>query len=120
VFEGKIQGMVPAKATTCYPNFIHITLLANGRNQLVIQHSVVAGVVIQAGGGMQMFGVPTIFVYAIDAVDFDFSRLNEPTSGFNEFKILVFVVPPHGGGKKQDRIAPVAKSQHFNVSSQTV
>ena len=73
VFESKIQSVVPPKATTRYPNFVHITLLANGRNQFVIQHSVVAGVVVQAGGGMQVFGVPTIAVDAIDAIDFDFA-----------------------------------------------
>ena len=95
VFEGKIQRVVPTEATTRYPNFVHITLLPDGGNQLLIQHPVVAGMIVQAGGGMQMFGVPTIAVDAIDAVDFDFSRLNEPTSRFDEFEILVFVVPPH-------------------------
>ena len=120
VFERKIQSVVPAKAATSYSNFVHITLLSNRRNQFVIQHPIVAGVIVQAGGGVQMFGVPAIAINAIDAVYFDFSRLNEPTSGFDEFEILVFVVPPHGGGKKQDWIAPIPKSQHFDVSSQTM
>jgi hypothetical protein len=73
MFEGKIQSVVPAKATTRYSNFIYITFLPNGGNQFVIQHPVVTSMVVHSGGGMQVFGVPTITIDAIDAINFDFA-----------------------------------------------
>jgi hypothetical protein len=76
--------------------------------------------VVHPGGRMQVFAVPAILVNAIDAIDFNFARLNVSTCGLNKFEIFVFVIPTHRGGKQQNGITPISEFQHLDFSSQAI
>ncbi|MNY26030.1 hypothetical protein D3C86_1598550 [compost metagenome] len=62
-------------------------------------------------GRLNIFVVPAQPVYAVNAVYFDFTFLNEPADGINHFKILVFKITTHTGWEKQDGITAMSKSK---------
>ena len=95
VFESKIQGVVSTKTASGNTNFFYITLLTNGGYKLLVQHTVVAGMVVNTSRWMQMFGVPTVLVNAINTIDLDFAGFDEPAGGFNQFEVLVFIITAH-------------------------
>lgn len=95
VLERKIERLVAAKTTTCHADFIHTAFILNPRDQFFIEHAVVANVVIDAHTRMQVFGIKTVVVNAVDTVKFDLSSVHEPLNRLDQLEIFVFEKTPH-------------------------
>ena len=116
--EGKIQGVIAAKTTPRYPDFIHLAFRADPGYELLVQHTVVEGMVIHPLPRMQVLGIPTVCIYAVNTVQLNFPRLHKVPGRFHELEILVLIVPTHRSRKQDERIAPMAKDQVFDVAAQ--
>ena len=113
----KIQGVVAAKAAARHPDFVHVTFRTDAGHELFVQHAVVERVVIDSLPGVQVLGIPTVHVNAVNTVQLDFPRLHKVPGRLHELEVLVLVVPAHRRGKQDKRIAPVAKDQVFDIAA---
>lgn len=66
--EGEVQRVIPTKRRARNADFLNVTLALNARYEFFVQKFVVQNVVPDAGAGVQVFGVPAVFVDAANAV----------------------------------------------------
>lgn len=116
VAERKVEGMIASKAASSYAYFIDIAFKPDFGNKFLMEHPVVEHVVEYPVFRMEVLGVPTIAVDAIDAIELDLAGFYEPARGFHELEIFIFEIPAHGSWENDYRVPPISKLEVFDFS----
>jgi hypothetical protein len=112
--KSEVEGMEAPKAAPGHPNFIDVALLLERGHKFLTEETVVAVMVLDPLGRVQVLGVPAIMVAAIEAKQLYFSRLNKPTGRFNQEKVFGLMVASARSRKNDDWVALRTKNQHLN------
>ena len=99
MFKGKIGCVVAAKAAARSCHFIYTGFALRQRYQLIVQHQVIPDMIFYP----LMDGcpvVPTQPVNTIRAIYFNQPSFTYQYHAINQFKIFVFEIAPHRGGKR--------------------
>ena len=111
VFEGEIKGVIAPKTATRHANFIHVTFALDGWHEFVVQKTVVNRIVVSPRRRAEVFAIPTVFVDAVNAVEFHFAIFNKPPRRLREAHVAVLVETAHRSREQQDRVAPISQRE---------
>jgi hypothetical protein len=120
VAEGEVQGVEATKTTTAHGNPVYLALPLNIGNQLIGQKFIVLYIVLYTLSRGKVFPVPRFGVKGIYTINLKFAGFDKTPDGFYQSLVFGFVVPVEGTWEKQDRVPPVAKHQHFNVTGKAM
>src|ERR1700749_1532407 len=116
MLQGKIHGVISAKAATGHGQARSLILPSNEGNELVQKIALVLQVAQHAHPGMNALVVPALVVDSVGAEYLQFAAVNFGGERGNHAAIFVFEESSHGSGKNQQGRSGMAKHERLNIS----
>jgi hypothetical protein len=116
MLQGKVHGVVTAKAATGNRQARRLVFPANKRNEFMQNVALVLQMPHDAHSRVDVLVVPTFQINGIRTKDLELAALDLIGKNADHPAVFIFEIPSHGSGEDENWSACVAKDQRFHVS----